>query len=77
MFLRTAVYAKNVPFAERVLRVVLGIGLIAGAVYLLLKPSPSLLFAAVLVFSALFVMITGFVGWCPACALVGRKLKTK
>jgi len=35
------------------------------------------LVAGILLFSALFVVATGFVGWCPACALMGRKLKNK
>lgn len=70
-------YPKNVPNFERVLRIALGLGLIAFAWF----GQSSLggftpLLTGGLIFSALFVMVTGFVGWCPACALVGRKLKS-
>ena len=33
--------------------------------------------AVVGVASGIFAVVTGFVGWCPACALVGRKLTPK
>ncbi|GHO61675.1 hypothetical protein KSC_005670 [Ktedonobacter sp. SOSP1-52] len=73
------VYVKNVPTFERIVRVLLGIGLAvcAGWVYLQLKHDAlAVLLALVLLVSALFVVATGFFGWCPACALVGRKLKS-
>ena len=73
-------HVKNVPVAERVLRVVLGIGLVVGALFILFQPAPggvSVLLVVVFIGSALFLAATGFVGWCPACALVGRKLKTR
>lgn len=63
-------YAKNVPNGERVLRVVagaaaaaLGLTMVGGTAGWLIAAS-----AAGLVASGLF-------GFCPACALVGRKLK--
>lgn len=70
-------YAKNVPNIERALRLLLGIGMIA---FVMLGQSmingfPPL-FTAIVIFSALFMVVTGFVGWCPACAMVGRKLKS-
>ena len=56
-------YPKNVPNIERVLRIVLGVFLIAAAAF---APtwfgSSSPLLAGILIFSALFVFITGFVG---------------
>lgn len=64
-------YPKNVPMVERVLRVALGVILVVVAV---VGHVPALV-VGLLLFSAAFVIITGFVGWCPACALVGRKLK--
>jgi hypothetical protein len=70
-------YPKNVPNFERVLRVMVGIILIVLALFgqpLLGEVSP--FGVGLLLFSAVSVMITGFVGWCPACALVGRKLKS-
>lgn len=66
-------YPKNVPMIERVLRVGLSLILIAAAIF----ASQSLIISAILIFSALAAMMTGFVGWCPACAMVGRKLKNK
>lgn len=73
-------YVKNVPLFERVLRVVVGIGLTASALFVFLQPAHGTFsgwLALVLLASALFVAATGFVGWCPACALAGRKLKSK
>jgi hypothetical protein len=69
-------YPKNVPNIERVARIGLGLILVALAFSgqsLLGIPSPIL--TIILLFSAVFVAVTGFVGWCPACALVGRKIK--
>ena len=71
-------YPKNVPNIERLLRVALGI-ILVGAVILgqpVLGSFTPLAIGLSLV-SAIFVLATGFVGWCPACAMVGRKLKTK
>ena len=65
-------YPKNVPNWERAVRVVFGIVLIAVA---LLQQQFGLLGAIVLIASGVFAIATGFVGWCPACALVGRKIK--
>ena len=73
-------YVKNVPLIERVLRVVVGIGLTASALFVFLQPAHDTFsgwLALALLASALFVAATGFVGWCSACALVGRKLKAK
>lgn len=65
------VYPKNVPNVERILRIALGIVLAAFA----LLANHSALVVGGLLFTAAFVVLTGFVGWCPACALVGRKLR--
>ncbi|MBI1279436.1 MAG: DUF2892 domain-containing protein [Anaerolineaceae bacterium] len=65
-------YPKNVPNWERVIRIVLGIGLIIAAI---LQQPLGLLVALVLIASGIFTIATGFIGWCPACALVGRKIK--
>jgi hypothetical protein len=71
-------YPKNVPNIERVARIGLGLILVVLAFSgqtLLGETSPILII--ILLFSAAFVAITGFVGWCPACALVGRKIKQR
>lgn len=70
-------YPKNVPNIERALRVILGIGLVAFVIFgqaTLSGFSP--LITGLVIFSALLLVITGFVGWCPACAMVGRKIKS-
>ncbi len=70
------VYPKNVPVWERVIRITLGLVLVGIALWgqpLLGAMSPIVI--GLLLVSAVFVAITGFVGWCPACAMVGRKLK--
>jgi Protein of unknown function (DUF2892) len=66
---RTMFYPKNVPNVERIARIALGIVLI-GLVLIGHTAVPGLL-----LFTAGFVVVTGFVGWCPACALIGRKIK--
>ena len=69
-------YPKNVPNIERVLRIVAGFFMIVIALFgtpYLGGLSP--LLAGLLIVSAIALVVTGFIGWCPACALVGRKLK--
>ena len=63
-------YVKNVPAIERALRILMGVAAVAAAVAY---------FGAIPVgwgVGAMGVMaaMTGLVGFCPACALVGRKL---
>jgi hypothetical protein len=71
-------YPKNVPNWERGLRIVSGIILIGVAVIGQMQSgNQSIIVTAALVLSAFFAVTTGFVGWCPMCALVGRKLKSK
>jgi len=69
-------YPKNVPNVERALRIIIGIGLLAFALVDITQGNVSVPFVAVVVGSALFVIVTGFIGWCPACAMIGRKIKT-
>jgi len=71
--LKTMFYTKNVPVWERVLRITLGLGL---TLYVILG-QPSMFISVISIASAVFVVVTGFVGWCPMCALVGRKIKTQ
>ncbi len=64
------IYAKNVPNAERVLRVVLGSAAAVAAV-VLVNGSAGWLLAA----GAAGLVVSGLVGFCPACAMAGRRLK--
>ena len=65
----SAFYVKNVPPLERALRG--GMGALGAVAALVLLPSPwSMVGAGV----GLMMATTGVVGFCPACALVGRKL---
>lgn len=62
-------FTPNVPTIERALRASLGIG---GAAWALLAlPQASLMLAAI----GLCVAATGLIGFCPACALAGRRLR--
>lgn len=63
-------YAKNVPNGERVLRVVAG-ATAAGLGLTMLGGSAGWLVAA----GAVGLVASGLFGFCPACAMVGRKLK--
>jgi hypothetical protein len=71
-------YPKNVPNIERVLRISLALGLIGLVLFgQNLMGSPSPLIIGIIVITAVSIAITGFVGWCPACWMFGRKLKVK
>lgn len=69
-FVKTAVYAKNVPARERAVRVVAALAML-GAAFALVPPPWSWALAG----SAFVFALTGIVGFCPACALVGRRLE--
>ncbi len=64
------VYQKNVPGWERAVRIVAAVGLVG---YAWAGHLP-LLASAILTSAAVALVVTGFVGWCPACAMVGRRL---
>ena len=66
---RTMFYPKNVPNVERAVRIAIGIALLGIAL------NGQGLLGGLLMATAGFVVVTGFVGWCPLCALVGRKIK--
>jgi hypothetical protein len=63
-------YIKNVPAWERVLRVLMGIAALA---YAVLNWGVSGLAVAMGLMGAILAM-TGLMGFCPMCAMVGRKL---
>jgi hypothetical protein len=66
----TMLYQKNLPTWERALRVAAAVAMIAYGLVGLQGLALGWLVAA----SGVFVGLTGFVGFCPACAMVGRKL---
>ncbi|HMY45966.1 MAG TPA: DUF2892 domain-containing protein [Leptospiraceae bacterium] len=70
------IYQKNVPGWERAMRVGLGLLLVVAAAESIYSGRPMVLSVGLL-FSAIGIVATGFLGWCPACAMVGRKLKFK
>lgn len=63
-------YRKNVPSFERLLRI--GAGALAAAVALFFPLSNMLAWLAVA--GGVMLAGTGFIGFCPMCALLGRKL---
>ena len=63
-------YVKNMPPVERVIRVLIGIGLLVAAVMWLGVNAKGFIVGAMGMMAAL----SGLVGWCPMCAMVGRKL---
>lgn len=70
-FFRTAIYTKNVPTAERGLRLLGAAGCEAAAVLLNLEPWLRWGLGA----TGAMLVFTGLFGFCPACYFAGRKLK--
>ena len=62
-------YVKNVPGWERLVRVLSGSLVVALAIVFLKG-----LAAVIVSVAAIGIVVSGLVGFCPACALVGRKL---
>jgi len=65
-------YVKNIPLWERLLRVVIG-ALLVG---LGLAASNEMLMW-IMLGSAAASVLSGLFGFCPACAMVGRRLEKK
>lgn len=65
-------YRKNIYRWEQWSRVVLGIGMAAWGVLV----AGDLLGYGVAVAGA-GLAVTGIVGWCPACAMIGRRVKDR
>ena len=63
-------YIKNVPTAERVIRVVMGLALLATALTVLGRTPGGWVTGLM----GLMASLTGLVGWCPMCAMAGRRL---
>ena len=64
-------FQKNLPLWERLLRTCLGL-LVAGLGFL---AAPGSIMAWAAYASGAVLVVTGFVGFCPMCALAGRRLK--
>ncbi len=62
-------YVKNVPTWERALRVIAGLAVAAWSVLALGGP-----WGTAVALSAAGIVLSGLFGFCPACAMVGRKL---
>jgi hypothetical protein len=62
-------YTKNVPGWERVVRVILGV--VVAVLSLTFLKGIAGIFVAV---AAVGIVFSGLVGFCPACAMVGRRL---
>ena len=62
-------YKKNLPGRERTVRVIAGVAMIACGLLGLKGTSIGYLLAA----SGVVTLLTGFVGFCPMCALAGRQ----
>jgi hypothetical protein len=66
-------YAKNLPVFERVLRITVGLVLIIlGMLYF--QGISGNLWGLICAGTGAGAVATGFLGFCPACAMVGRKL---
>ncbi len=63
-------YVKNVPNWERILRVVMGL---MALVFAAMNWGVSTIAVGVGVMGAVLAL-TGLIGFCPMCAMVGRKL---
>lgn len=68
----TAIYKKNVPAWERVARSIAAIAVIAAATLWIADVRLRWLGVA----SGIMFALTGAFGFCPACYVAGRKLRT-
>lgn len=64
-------FQKNLPLWERALRVCLGV--VVAALAFTMAPSPMIGWLAY--GSAGVLACTGFIGFCPMCAVAGRRLR--
>jgi len=64
-------YVKNVPMWERIVRVAAAVVLVGCALYFF-KGTP---LGTVLLIGGAMSALTGFFGFCPMCAVAGRRLK--
>lgn len=69
MSLAKALYIKNVPGWERTLRLVAAIVIVVGGLAMLQAP-----WSWIAAASGAGFALTGLFGFCPMCAMVGRRL---
>ena len=65
-------FMKNLPTWERALRAGVGAVVLTAGLHFF----PASVTGYALAASGTFIALTGFVGFCPMCALVGRRLKS-
>jgi hypothetical protein len=63
-------YVKNVPGWERAIRIVVGIAMLACGLFAMKGFPLGYLVAA----AGITAILTGFFGFCPMCAMAGRKI---
>jgi hypothetical protein len=61
-------YRKNLPGRERAIRVIAGVVMIAWGLLAFSAATAGYAIAA----GGIMAILTGFVGFCPMCAMVGR-----
>jgi Protein of unknown function (DUF2892) len=64
-------FKRNLPRWERALRTAAGLGALTLAAALGLQTSGAVFWSLIAV--AVALVLTGLVGFCPACAMVGRR----
>ena len=65
-------YKKNVPGWERIVRVVGGLGMVGCGMW-----APGLsggIVGHAIAISGVVTLLSGFIGFCPMCAMAGRRL---
>jgi Protein of unknown function (DUF2892) len=65
-------YRKNLYTWEQGVRVIASVGAAAYGLYAF----PNSFSGYAIVAGAIVFAMTGIIGWCPMCAMVGRKIKT-
>ncbi|UUZ47516.1 DUF2892 domain-containing protein [Massilia sp. B-10] len=65
-------YSKNVPAWERAMRIVMGLAALGFAAHRWGSP-----LAVIAGLTGATLALTGLIGFCPMCALAGRKLTRK
>jgi hypothetical protein len=65
-------YRKNIYHWEQWSRLVVGIAM-AGLAMVFVGGVPGYMIAAM----GIGIAVTGVIGWCPACAMIGRRLKER
>ena len=64
-------YKKNLPRWERALRVVAGTAMVGCGLF---GGLPGAVIGYAIAGTGVVTLLTGFVGFCPMCAMVGREL---